>query len=118
MDWMNLNLNGNEYEYFPPYSECEDLIGKAEGPYTAYIRFFDFKAESVYPDICFRAPRAHLTLIGGEPDKAWFLRGELISSTYAPRPLFVGEVSGSSASEFNESEVCKTLKELLMLSWD
>lgn len=118
MGWMNLNLNGNEYEYFPPYSEYTDLRDNAEGTYTAYIRFFEFKADSVYPDIVFRIPRVHLTLINADPNECWFLRGDLISSTYATRPLFVGEVSGDHANKFNDSEVYNTLKELLMLSWD
>lgn len=118
MDWMNSHLEGNEYGYFPPYSECADRFEEMEGAYTAYIRFFDFKADSPYPEIRYHAPRVHLTLIGGEPDDAWFLRGDLISSKYTPRPLFVGEVSGESSDKFNESEICGILKKLLMLSWD
>ena len=119
MDWMNSHLEGNEFDYFPPYSECADRFEEMEGAYTAYIRFFDFKADSVYPDIVFRAPRVHLTLICGEPnDHHWILRGDLISSKYAPRPLFVGEYSGKHFDKFKESEVYSELTKLLMTSWD
>lgn len=123
MDWMNSHLEGNEYEYFPPYSECADRFEEMEGAYTAYIRFFDFKADSVYPDIVFRVPRVHLTLTCGEPnDRHWILRGDLISSVYAPKPIFVGEYGdccgGDHADDFVWSEVCTTLKKLLMMQWD
>lgn len=123
MDWMSSHLEGNDYEYFPPYSRFSDLLDKAEGPYTAYIRFFDFKADSVYPDICFRAPRVHLTLTCGDPnDHHWTLRGDLISSVYTPKPIFVGEYGdccgGDHANDLVWSEVYTTLKGLLMLSWD
>lgn len=124
MDWMNLNLNGNEYEYFPPYDRCTANMDKMGGEYTAYIRFFDFKADNVYPEIVFRAPRVHLTLTCGEPknDHHWTLRGDLIYSVYAPKPIFVGEYGdccgGDHANDFVWSEVYTTLKGLLMLSWD
>ena len=118
MDWMNSHLEGNEFDYFPPYSKCADRFEEMEGAYTAYIRFFDFKADSPYPEIRYHAPRVHLTLIGGEPDDAWFLRGDLISSKYAPRPLFVGEYSGKHFDEFKNSKVYSELSKLLMTSWD
>lgn len=118
MDWMNLNRGWTEYDYFPPYSKCAELLNKTEGNYTAYIHFLDFKKETEYPGIHHRDPRVHLTLIGGEPDDAWFLRGDLISSVYAPKPLFVGEYSGKHFDDFKKSKVYSKLTELLMTSWD
>lgn len=121
-DWMNLNLNGNEYEYFPPYDECSANMDKMGGEYTAYIRFFDFKADSVYPDIVFRAPRIHLTLTCELANgHHWVLRGELISSAYARQPMFLGEYkdccNGDHVDCFATSEVYATLEKWFVIPW-
>lgn len=121
-DWMNLNLNGNEYEYFPPYSECTADMDKMGGTYTAYIRFFDFKADSVYPDITFRSPRIHLTLTCELANgHHWVLRGELISSVYARQLIFLGEYkdccNGDHVDCFTTSEVYTTLEKWFVIPW-
>lgn len=119
---MNLNLNGNEYEYFPPYDECYANMDKMGGEYTAYIRFFDFKADSVYPDIVFRAPRIHITLTCELANgHHWVLRGELISSVYARKPIFLGEYkdccNGDHVDCFTTSEVYNTLVQWFVIPW-
>lgn len=117
-DWMNSNRGRTEYDYFPPYSKFIEHLDKMEGSYTAYIRFFNFKEETEYLGIYHRDPKAHLTLINADPNEQWILRGDLIFSVYTPKPIFVGEIGGKHASEFDGSEICDTLKKLLMLSWD
>lgn len=122
MDWMNLNLNGNEYEYFPPYDECYANMDKMGGEYTAYIRFFDFKAGNVYPDITFRSPRIHLTLTCELANgHHWVLRGELIASVYARKPIFLGEYkdccNGDHVDCFTTSKVYTTLEKWFVIPW-
>ena len=119
MDWMNLNLNGNEYEYFPPCSsKFLQLLKRSRGTYNVGVSFLNYKMETEYLGYYLRDPRVHITLINLDPDEAWILRGDFVYSQYAPKPLFVGEVSGEHAEKFDESEVVGTLKHLLLLSWD
>lgn len=119
MDWMSSNLDRTEYEYFPPSSaKFLKLLKQSRGTYNVGVSFLNYKMETEYLGYYLRDPRVHITLINLDPDEAWILRGDFVYSQYAPKPLFVGEVSGEHQTKFDESEVYATLKKLLMTSWD
>lgn len=120
MDWMSSNLGENEYEYFPPSStKFLKLLHKSSGTYTVGIRFLNYKMDTeCLCAYCPRDPRVHLTLINLDPNESWTLVADFVYSRYAPKPLFIGEVSGEHAEKFDESEVVGALKHLLLLSWD
>jgi hypothetical protein len=119
VDWMSSNLDRTEYDYFPPSSsKFLKLLKKSIGTYTVCVRFLNYKMETEYLGYYLRDPRVHITLINLDPDETWILRGDFVYSQYAPKPLFVGEVSGEHAEKFDESEVVGALKHLLLLSWD
>lgn len=120
MDWMSSNLGESDYEYFPPSSaKFLKLLHKSSGTYTAGIRFLNYKMETGYLGAAYsRDPRVHLTLINTDPNESWTLVADFVYSRYAPKPLFIGEVSGEHAEKFDESEVVGALKHLLLLSWD